>query len=597
MSGGGQFGSQYLLGEQLGSGAMGRVFAGTMRDTGEQVAIKILREDLSSNADVVARFVQERQVLKAIRHPNVVGVRDLVVEGDRLGIIMDLVPGGDMRRAVRLPVNAGEALTMTAQIAAGLEAVHEAGVVHRDLKPENVLVDRSGGLPHLRITDFGVSRLVGQTLTRVTSLIGTPGYLAPEVAGGERPTPAADVYALGALLFEMVTGRGPFEAENVLALMRAHADDPVPRPEGMPDALWSMVYSMLAKRPEDRPTATEVVRQAQELHPAVTHLGPFPVVAGVVAQGAAHAATTIARAAPGGVQSATATGITVPLVPRPPTKKRRRAGVVIGIGLALACIATAPIILSLSDGGGDSTGAVATTTSSAETTAGPSIKTESTMAANDTSPTDASTAVKPVGGGTVTTAAPTAPAAPSVHGSVNGNSISWNWSLSSPGNRDFLRFDVYLLKSSLCPPSCWPNAVQSGGGTSYTAGGLEYGTEYLLRVVAYNTAQLSSSTELKLTTDAYVPPSAPNIAWSVTGCWGSGKPKVTFTWSVVFGSSPLKQYSTVLEGSGWYVGTGTSSTHNGEWNTTYTLQVTVETLDGATNQATLHILTNSGPCP
>ena len=272
------FGSRYILGDVLGRGAMGRVYRASVRDSEDAVAVKVLRDDLSSQPDVVARFIQERQVLRAVSNPNVVTVRDLVVEGDQLGIVMDLVEGGNLRTAVHFPMSAGEALGLVEQISTGLAAVHAAGVVHRDLKPENVLADRDadGGLL-LRLTDFGVSRLVGQTLTKVTSLIGTPGYLAPEVAAGERPTSAADVYALGVLLYEMLCGRGPFEAENVLALIRAHAEDPPPRPVGMPDELWVLTSSMLAKAPERRPTAQQIAIEAAPLALLVGGCGSFEV--------------------------------------------------------------------------------------------------------------------------------------------------------------------------------------------------------------------------------------------------------------------------------------------------------------------------------
>ena len=272
------FGSRYLLGEVIGRGAMGRVFRASVRSTGAPVAVKVLRDDLASQPDVVARFVQERQVLRSVAHPNVVTVHDLVVEGDQLGIVMDLVEGGDLRTGVRFPVPADEALSMAGQIAAGLAAVHATGVIHRDLKPENVLVDRSRGQVVLRLTDFGVSRLVGQTLTKVTSLIGTPGYLAPEVAAGQRATAKADVYSLGVLFFEMLTGRAPFEAENIMALLRAHADAPVPRPIGMPDDLWELLVGMLAKTPEDRLPTDEILERIDTLIVSVGAIGPFEVV-------------------------------------------------------------------------------------------------------------------------------------------------------------------------------------------------------------------------------------------------------------------------------------------------------------------------------
>jgi serine/threonine-protein kinase len=279
------FGSRYVLGPIVGRGAMGRVHRATVRATGEEVAIKVLRDDLVDQADVVARFVQERQVLASIDHPNVVRVRDLVVEGDQLGIVMDYVPGGDLRRITRHALAPAEAAGLLAQVADGLAAVHTVNVVHRDLKPENVMVHTSdGGVRTLRITDFGVSRLVGNTLTKITMVIGTPGYLAPEVAGGARPTPAADIYALGVMLYELSCGAPPFQADNALALLRAHGNDPVPRPGGAPDALWAVLSSMLAKDPTTRPTAKEAANAMRSLATALVGAPPCtpPARAGTI---------------------------------------------------------------------------------------------------------------------------------------------------------------------------------------------------------------------------------------------------------------------------------------------------------------------------
>jgi serine/threonine-protein kinase len=204
------FGSQYLLGDLIGRGAVGRVYHAYQRDGGPDVAVKLLRDELTEQPEVVARFVRERQLLRLVDHPNVVRVHDLVVDGDRLGIVMDLVSGGDLRRAFPAECRPAQATGLVAQIADALACVHAAGVVHRDVKPENVLVEiGDDGQLRARLTDFGVSRLVGGTMTRVTSLIGTPGYLAPEVGGGGRAEAAADIYALGVMLFELCTGRPP----------------------------------------------------------------------------------------------------------------------------------------------------------------------------------------------------------------------------------------------------------------------------------------------------------------------------------------------------------------------------------------------------
>ncbi len=273
------FGSRYLLGEIVGRGAMGKVHRATSRDDEAVFAVKVLRDDLASQPEVVTRFIQERQVLRSVDHPNVVKVHDLVVEGDQLGIVMDFVSDGDLRRGVTWPVLPYQAVRLAAQIADGLAAIHAADVVHRDLKPENVLVERlPDGELLLRLTDFGVSRLVGHTITRITSLIGTPGYLAPEVAAGERPGPAADVYALGIILYEMLTGEPPFRAENPMALLRAHAEDAVPRPDGMPEPLWGIIESALDKDPAARPAAAGLRRSLEDVQAALVGLSAFEPV-------------------------------------------------------------------------------------------------------------------------------------------------------------------------------------------------------------------------------------------------------------------------------------------------------------------------------
>jgi serine/threonine protein kinase len=271
------FGSKYLLGEVIGRGAVGRVHRASVRDGGADVAVKVLRDDLAANTGVVGRFLQERHVLRSIRHENVVRVHDLVVEGDRLGIVMDFVAGGDLRSVARMASPPGRAVALCAQIADALAAVHAAGVVHRDLKPENVLVETAAdGSLLVKLTDFGVSHLVRNTLTRPTSLIGTPGYLAPEVTQGQRATPAADLYALGVILYELCCGVPPFEADNPLALIRAHAEDPIRRPDGMPDELWALIGQLLAKDPTARLRAVDTAARLRWLEPGLATLGPFP---------------------------------------------------------------------------------------------------------------------------------------------------------------------------------------------------------------------------------------------------------------------------------------------------------------------------------
>jgi serine/threonine-protein kinase len=250
-------GSRYRLGDQLGTGAMGRVFAGS-DEQGKTYAFKVLRDELVEDPELVARFLQERSILTGLRHPNLVGVHDLVVEGETVAIVMDLIGGGDLRARLNaektlLPA---EVARIGAGVAAALAAVHQAGVVHRDVKPENVLMD--GTVP--RLTDFGISRLATATdLGRRSLLVGTPQYLAPELGKGLEATPASDLYSLGILLYELCCGVTPFAGQSTFAVIRLHESAMPGRPAGVPDQLWDVLCWLMAKRPADRPESAQQV--------------------------------------------------------------------------------------------------------------------------------------------------------------------------------------------------------------------------------------------------------------------------------------------------------------------------------------------------
>lgn len=214
-------GSKYLLEEPLGRGATGTVWRASQRETagseaavagrpGETVAIKVLKEELASDPDIVMRFLRERSVLLRLTHPNIVRVRDLVVEGDLLALVMDIVDGPDLHRYLREngPLTPVAASLLTAQVADALAASHADGVVHRDLKPANVLLRQDGGEMHPMLTDFGIARLADSPgLTRTQEFVGTPAYIAPESAEGRPQTSAVDIYGAGIMLYELVTGR------------------------------------------------------------------------------------------------------------------------------------------------------------------------------------------------------------------------------------------------------------------------------------------------------------------------------------------------------------------------------------------------------
>ncbi|MFE9673646.1 protein kinase [Streptomyces sp. NPDC006259] len=267
-------GSKYLLEEPLGRGATGTVWRARQRETagaeaavagqpGETVAIKVLKEELASDPDIVMRFLRERSVLLRLTHPNIVRVRDLVVEGDLLALVMDLVEGPDLHRYLREngPFTPVAAALLTAQVADALAASHADGVVHRDLKPANVLLLQNGGQMHPLLTDFGIARLADSPgLTRTSEFVGTPAYVAPESAEGRPQTSAVDIYGAGILLYELVTGRPPFSGSSALEVLHQHLSAEPRRPSTVPEPLWTVIERCLRKNPDERPSAENLAR-------------------------------------------------------------------------------------------------------------------------------------------------------------------------------------------------------------------------------------------------------------------------------------------------------------------------------------------------
>ncbi len=282
-------GSRYVLHDMLGRGAMGEVFRGTVRESGAPVAIKVLRPELMADRDMVSRFVRERSILTSISHPNVVRVIDLVVEGDTLGIVMEMVQGRDLRRtlAEEQTRSPAAAAWLCRQLFAGLTAVHAVGVVHRDIKPENILLDIDYEQVRVKLTDFGIARLTyGTALTRITGLIGTPEYMAPETAQDGTATSAADLYSTGIVLYEMLAGRTPFAGGPPLAVLRCQAEEPPPPIPGLPLGLWAYIESLLAKDPSGRPpSAVKAAEMLLALEPELAGLPALPAMTAAWAAG------------------------------------------------------------------------------------------------------------------------------------------------------------------------------------------------------------------------------------------------------------------------------------------------------------------------
>lgn len=276
-----KIGSRYTAHQVLGRGSAGTVWLGEGPEG--PVAIKLLREDLASDQDLVGRFVQERTALLSLDHPHIVGIRDLVVDGSDLALVMDLVRGTDLRsrleRERRLAPEA--AVAIAADVADGLAAAHAAGVVHRDVKPENVLLDSAvaagpGGAPPALLTDFGIARLVDSPRrTRATRIIGTPDYLAPEIIEGLPPRASVDIYALATVLYELLAGFTPFGGGHPGAVLRRHVTETVAPLPGLPDELWQILAPCLAKAPASRLTAGELATRLRDLLP---HLAGLPAL-------------------------------------------------------------------------------------------------------------------------------------------------------------------------------------------------------------------------------------------------------------------------------------------------------------------------------
>jgi serine/threonine protein kinase len=229
----GQLVGDYEILSVAGVGGMGIVYKARQRSLGRVVALKVIREEIARTPEYRDRFLREARLAASVDHPHVVSVYDVGDLEDRLFLAMQWIDGQDLKRAIghsgRLAPE--RAVSIACQLAGALDAVHSvAGLVHRDVKPANVMLRQMGGRDHAYLTDFGVAKpsQAADHLTQTGSVVGTTGYLSPEQIRGQEPGPRSDLYALGCLFFEALTGRPPFHGENEMALRWAHANDPRP---------------------------------------------------------------------------------------------------------------------------------------------------------------------------------------------------------------------------------------------------------------------------------------------------------------------------------------------------------------------------------
>ncbi|MGW3657230.1 protein kinase domain-containing protein [Streptomyces sp. NPDC005151] len=254
---------RYWLHDPIGRGAMGEVWRGSDETLGRPVAVKLLLAQ-ESDPTAASRFRLEAQTAGRLNHPHVVSVLDFGEQEGRLFLVMELVDGDSLAGllSATAPPPAESVARIAAQAAAGLAAAHQQSIVHRDIKPANLLLDADGTL---KIGDFGIARFLDDpaaALTATGQIIGTSLYLAPERALGKPAVPASDMYSLGCVLYQLLTGRPPFQADTAIAILHQHLDaTPVPpRDLGivLPPAFENYLLGLLTKQPEDRPTAQQM---------------------------------------------------------------------------------------------------------------------------------------------------------------------------------------------------------------------------------------------------------------------------------------------------------------------------------------------------
>ncbi|MGI9539127.1 MAG: Stk1 family PASTA domain-containing Ser/Thr kinase [Miltoncostaeaceae bacterium] len=344
---------RYELGAQLGSGGMARVYLAHDSVLDRQVAVKVLSETYASDPTFVERFRQEASAAAGLSHPNIVAVYDRGASSGSYYIVMEYLSGPDLKQVIRrrAPLAPAEAVDNATQILAALGAAHKRDIIHRDVKPQNVLVAEDG---RLKVTDFGIARAgEGTQMTEAGSVIGTAQYLSPEQARGEETTAASDCYAVGIVLYEMLTGLLPFDGGAPVAVAMKQISDPPTPPRvhkpSIPPALERVVLKALEKRPRDR------YRTAEEFSDALVALGPV--------LGQATGQTAVMAAAAAGA----ATGVTSVMDDGPPTgatrvapppareeEPRSRWPLIVAAVAALAIVGVIAA-LALTGGGGGST--------------------------------------------------------------------------------------------------------------------------------------------------------------------------------------------------------------------------------------------------
>lgn len=354
---------QYELRERLGRGGMAEVYKAYQPGMDRFVAVKVMLGHLADDEGFITRFKREAQSVGKLRHPHIVNVFDFGVERDIYYMVMEYIEGDNLKHYIykRNAIPPLEALHLTAQLASALEYAHGKGMIHRDLKPANIMfMDKA--YKHTVLTDFGIARLMGQSgLTASGAMVGTPAYISPEAARGEDVDERSDLYGLGIILYEMVTGKVPYDADTPLAVIMKHINAPLPTARdfgrNVPPSVEKIIVKSLTKMPSDRYQSATEMKTALDtaIHHWSDSFQPDTTTAPVTSYVEDDDRTMIDTSA--GARTAQRTNLLSSESTIPPESKRGLPLMWIGVAVLLLLVALAVGMIAL--GGGDDDESVA----------------------------------------------------------------------------------------------------------------------------------------------------------------------------------------------------------------------------------------------